>query len=171
MAVPTKLSRVAAVERAHTFVGVKEHPAGSNRGPQIDVWQKRTNGVVGYPWCGAFVYCMFADVGTRILAPLPALVQSWVDWAAAVGDTVTRPLRGDVVCFDWNRDNWHDHIGLVDRVLALRWSRKRFVGLIRTVEGNTSAGNDSNGGQVQVRLRWVNDKTVFVRIPGNVPNV
>jgi hypothetical protein len=72
-----------------------------------------------------------------------------------------------VICFDWDRNDWSDHIGLVDRVLALRWKSKVFVGYVRTIEGNTAAGNDSNGGQVQVRHRWVNDKTVFVRVPGN----
>ena len=159
--------REQAVQRARQFVGVKEHPPGSNRGPQIDKWQRRTNGVVGYPWCAAFVWCMFDDVGKRLPVPLPALVESWADWAAATGKVVSRPLRGDVICFDWDRNDWSDHIGLVDRVLALRWKSKVFVGLVRTVEGNTAAGNDSNGGQVQVRHRWVNDKTVFVRVPGN----
>lgn len=162
------LIRIAAVNRAKQFVGVKEHPPGSNRGPQIDKWQRRTNGVVGYPWCAAFVWCMFDDVGKRIPVPLPALVESWEKWADQTGKQVTRPFRGDVVCFDWDRNDWSDHIGFVDKVLALRWSGKRFVGFIRTVEGNTAAGNDSNGGQVQIRWRWVNDKTRFVRVPGSV---
>lgn len=164
--------REKAKIRAGQFIGVKEHPPGSNRGVQIDKWQKRTNGIVGYPWCGAFIYCMFRDVGTPI-SSLPsgaALVENWVKWARwgskAVAEVVTRPLRGDVVCFDWGVDGWRDHIGIVEKVLALRWRGGRFVGLIRSIEGNTSAGNDSNGGEVQRRWRWMNGSQVFIRIKG-----
>ena len=41
--------REQAVQRARQFVGVKEHPPGSNRGPQVDKWQRHTNRMVGYP--------------------------------------------------------------------------------------------------------------------------
>lgn len=164
-----RLARLAALDRARAFVGVKEHPYGSNKGPQIEKWQKRVNGLTGYPWCAAFLWCMFDDVGKRLTIPGPALVENWDRWADQNGRLVSRPLKGDVICYDWNRDNWSDHIGIVDKVLALRWKGKVFVGCVRAIEGNTSAGNDSNGGQVQVRTRWLNDKTKFVRIPGTVP--
>ena len=111
---------------------------------------------------------MLEDVGLKVAVPGSALVENWDRWAQKHGTIVARPFRGDVVCYDWNRDDWSDHIGFVDRVLALSWSRgKRFVGLIRTVEGNTSTdkkGDQSNSGCVAVRLRWVNDKTIFVRL-------
>lgn len=163
------LFRLAALDQAKKWVGVKEHPAGSNRGPQIDQWQKRTNGATGYPWCAAFLFCMFDDVGLnlkRVGLRLPSFVQDWVRWARERGYVVERPLKGDVVCFDWDSDRVRDHIGIVDKVLALRWRNKKFVGYIRTIEGNTAVGNDSNGGQVMVRWRWVNSATVFVRVPG-----
>ncbi|MBM4418817.1 MAG: CHAP domain-containing protein [Chloroflexi bacterium] len=180
-----KLARVAAVERACTFVGLTEDPAGSNTGPrsgkwneQINRWQKATNGVTGYAWCAAMQNCMLLDVGVsvhRLGLDLPSYVPSWVKWARARGYDVRRPLRGDHVCFDWQQDGTHDHIGIVDRVLALRWSKSgRFVGLIRTVEGNTSfgwKGSQSNGGCVARRWRWVNASTVFIRVPGFVPEV
>jgi hypothetical protein len=151
---------VKALERAKKYVGVKENPPGSNHGPLIDQWQRRTNGVTGYPWCAAFVWCMFDDVGKKVSIPGPALVENWVTHLPHV----ERPFKGDVVCYDWDSNGWSDHIGLVDKVLALRWKSGKFTGWVRTIEGNTSGGNDSNGGQVQVRWRWVNDKTVFIRL-------
>lgn len=162
---------IRLVERAKQFVGVKEHPPGSNRGPYnkklrggIDNWCMRAAGVLGYPWCAAFVCAMSEDVGYRITEPYRAGVEQLERWAQRVGKIVARPLRGDLVCYDWDRNDWMDHVGIVDRVLALKWRGGRFVGFVRTVEGNTSAGNNSNGGQVQIRYRWVNDKTRFIRL-------
>lgn len=158
--------REKALAHAATFIGVKEHPPGSNHGTQIDVWQKRTNGITGYPWCAAFVYCMFSDVNKKVDVPGPALVENWVKWARQKGYEVLRPLKGDVICYDWEPNGWRDHIGFVEKVLALRWNKsKRFIGWVRTIEGNTAGGNDSNGGEVQRRWRWVNGAEVFVRVP------
>lgn len=159
--------RLRALKRARQYVGVKEHPPGSNHGPKIDDWCWRTNGLRGgYPWCAAFLWCMFDDVGLRLRFDGPALVENWVRWGRTKKYVVTRPFRGDVCCFDWDANGWRDHIGIVDRVLAVRWRGGRFVGWVRSVEGNTAAGNDSNGGQVQVRWRWVNGSQVYLRIPG-----
>lgn len=169
------MKRHLALSRATRFLGFKEESADSNQGPYdptlqggISYWQRRTNGVTGYPWCAAFVYNMFLDVHVDLKErglKLPSWVVDWVRWGRASGYEVLRPLKGDVVCFDWNEDQTRDHMGFVEKVLALRWRGKRFVGYIRTIEGNTAAGNDSNGGQVQRRWRWVNSSTVFLRIP------
>jgi hypothetical protein len=43
----------AALEWAASMVGVKESPAGSNRGKLIDQWQRLCE-FLGGPWCGAF---------------------------------------------------------------------------------------------------------------------
>jgi hypothetical protein len=52
-----------------------------------------------------------------------------------------------LVFFDWNKDGKFDHIGIF-----VRWiDQGRDV--FETIEGNTSAGNDSDGGQVQRRER------------------
>lgn len=155
---------IRLVERAKKFVGVKEHPAGSNRGPYIDGWCRRANGQVGYPWCAAFACAMSEDAGYRIPLPTRASVGFLAAWAEQVGKTVDRPLRGDLICYRWDSDNWPDHIGIIDRVLAIRWRGRAFVGLVRTVEGNTSAGNDANGGQVQIRYRWLDGRCVFIRL-------
>jgi hypothetical protein len=160
----TKPTRIRALEKAVTQIGVKEYPAGSNWGLQVSAYLRAAGVTFPAPWCAAFVTWCFKRVGYNTGVLYPASVESWVQWAPRVGYAVHRPLRGDVVCYDWGTDNWYDHIGFVEKVLALRWSAGRFVGLVRTVEGNTSVGNDSNGGQVMRRWRWIH-RAQFVRIP------
>ena len=162
---------VRLVNRAKKFIGVKEHPAGSNRGPYIDGWNMRAAGTVGFAWCASFVCAMSEDCGFKIPEPRRAAVEYLEQWAKKVGKIVARPLRGDLVCYDWDRNDWMDHVGIVDRVLALKWRGGRFVGYVRTVEGNTSYGNNSNGGEVMIRYRWVNDKTKFIRLLPRHPKI
>jgi len=173
-----KALRYRALERATKWLGVKEHPANSNRGPDlpprgtppkkggIDLWCRRANGLVGYPWCSAFLCAMYSDEGYVIPDPRRASVGFFEAWARRVGYLVTRPFKGDVICYRFDADNWPDHIGFVEKVLALRWRNGKFVGFVRTIEGNTSFGNDANGGQVQRRWRWLDGRQQFVRIPG-----
>lgn len=163
--------REAALRRAQTFVGVTEHPAGSNRGPRIDEWNMDACGMVGVYWCASFVHGMYQDVGLKL--PGGASVGAIRSWAAGLGDIVKRPRRGDLVCFEFGEGAYayDDHIGIVERCLALRWSGDKFTGWMQTIEGNTSsgvAGSQSNGGGVFRRRRWVRGiGAQFVRVPGN----
>lgn len=163
--------RARNVDHAKTYVGVKEEPAGSNLGPQsgrfahiIEKWQRWANGLTGYPWCSAFV-CGVVREASGLIVPDPrrASVGFLEAWAKSVGLLVLRPYRGDLVCYRFDADNWPDHIGFVDKVLAVRWNGALFAGWIRTIEGNTSAGNNANGGQVQVRYRWCR-RVTFIRL-------
>jgi hypothetical protein len=126
--------RIRALDKAATYVGVKEQPAGSNRGPNIDRWCKWANGLTGYPWCAAFACGMVRE---------------------ACGLIVPTPKR--------DNDSWPDHIGLVTKVVEIDWQGRYFTGAVKTIEGNTSAGDDANGGQVQVRYR-ANVRAAFIRI-------
>jgi hypothetical protein len=49
-----------------------------------------------------------------------------------------------------------DHIGIVEEYLG--------GGKFRAIEGNTSIGNDSNGGQVMRRLRYLTQVNGFGRV-------
>lgn len=163
--------RAKIVDHAKIYVGVHEEPAGSNLGPQhppyphiIEKWQKWANGLTGYPWCSAFVCGMIREVtGLAVPEPRKASVGFLEKWAESLGLLVTRPLRGDIVCYRFNSDNWPDHVGFVDKVLAVKWLGGSFAGTIRTVEGNTSAGNDANGGAVQIRYRSAS-RCKFIRL-------
>jgi Putative peptidoglycan binding domain/CHAP domain len=57
-----------------------------------------------------------------------------------------KPQVGAIVLFDWDGDGTSDHIGFVERVIN--------PSEVITIEGNTSATNNSNGGQVQRRSRF-----------------
>src|SRR5574337_552714 len=165
-----------AVIYAQAFVGVSEQPPGSNHGPPlvrqdvngvvrqggIDFWCKTANGIPGgYPWCSAFATTAFKMAGRVIGDPRRASVGFFEAWASKHGYLVTRPYRGDLVCYRFDADNWPDHIGIVQKVLRLPRLGTPF--LIRTVEGNTSMSSNDNGGKVMVRTRWAY-RCKFVRI-------
>ena len=50
------------VATAERYVGVRETPDGSNRGPKIDEWQ-RQYGLLGQPWCAMFVGGIYKEAG------------------------------------------------------------------------------------------------------------
>lgn len=152
--------RLRALERSARYLGVHEEPPGSNRGRDIDRWCLWANGVLGEAWCAAFACGMIREAcGLIVPTPNRAGVEYLRRWAEASGELLkpgTRPRRGDWILYDWNADRWYDHIGIVERVLAVRWSGGRFVGTVRTIEGNTGDA---------VRRKWRTCSNVaFVRV-------
>lgn len=84
------------------------------------------------PWCAIFQWFLFHALGADSLyyggkktAYVPAL------WSAAksAGMTSRDPRPGDLVCYDWNKNNAPDHVGLVVSVTG---------STIHTIEGNVS---------------------------------
>jgi len=63
--------------------------------------------------------------------------------------------RGDIVLFDFNHNGTSDHTGIVVSVNK--------DGTITTIEGNTSTGNNCNGGAVMRRTRVKGNVNYFVR--------
>ena len=144
-----------ALTEAKKHIGVKESPAGSNR-VKFSAWY----GIIG-PWCAMFVTYCFDTQGSKAFvkgsryAYVPAIV------AAARGGgrglaIVTAPKPGDLVCFDWDHDRTADHVGIFEK-----WNSD---GTFSCIEGNTSEGNNSNGGQVMRRSRQRNLVQAFVRV-------
>jgi Putative peptidoglycan binding domain/CHAP domain len=100
-----------------------------------------------YNWCAAFVtYCCrqveieIPDVPEEFWATM-ALVESWKHWAKKKGywypKGIITPEHGDIVVFDWQRNNSQlDHIGII---------RNFQIGssVIQTSEGNHSDANMS----------------------------
>lgn len=163
--------RLRVLARATTYVGVREKPPGSNRGTLIDAWNQLANVPAGSPYCDAFVHAMHHAEGYELGSPKAddAYCPATLAMCQRNGWEVKRPYRGDLVFYDWNSDGVADHVGVIDRVLALRWRGGRFVGLLRAVEANTSSGlsgSQSDGDGVYRRTRWVNASTRFVRVPG-----
>jgi hypothetical protein len=146
--------REKALAEARKHLGVTESPAGSNI-----VLFSRWYGLTG-PWCAMFVTYCHVKAGSKAFAKssryayVPYIVAD--ARAGRNGLHVTRePKPGDVVCFDWQGDGVHDHVGLF---------RAGNPGTFETIEGNTAVGNDSNGGEVMERHRDSSSRPVFVRV-------
>ncbi|WP_312281967.1 CHAP domain-containing protein [Oscillibacter sp.] len=116
-----------------------ESPVGSNC-TKYGKWY----GLDGNPWCMMFVQWCCAQAGVALpmrTASCGALMRA----AQAAGCWVTGDYcPGDVVIYDFPGGSATDHTGIVESVTA--------SGVI-AIEGNTGAGNDANGGQVQRRTR------------------
>ncbi len=110
-------------------------------------------------WCGTFVSYCFDRAGS----PLGridflrgfASCQYAVDHVSRWGRIVTVPQPGDVVFFDWNGDGRFDHAGIFIEDLG--------KGLFRIIEGNTSIGNNSDGGEVMIRSDRKYKMAIFIR--------
>ena len=124
-------------------VGYKESPAGSNR-TKYGRWY----GMDGQPWCAMFVSYCFYNTGLPLSATTPkgfAYCPYGVKWFKNKGWWHTTPRVGDVVFYDWGGDGVSNHVGIVERT--------NLDGSIVAIEGNTSVGSNSNGGQVMRRTR------------------
>ena len=156
-----KTTRRKALDAAEKYIGVKESPAGSNH-TKFGVWY----GVDLQPWCAIFAtYCYEVDAGGspsfvrgNNYAYVPYIVQDARNNRNGLHVT-SAPISGDLVCFDWGRDGTYDHVGMFDYWIDGPG------GSFSSVEGNTSVGNNSNGGEVMRRTRRISEQnTVFVRV-------
>lgn len=149
--------REAAYKRALTQLGVKENPAGSNR-----VLYSYWYGIIG-SWCAMFVTWNFVySLSKRFKrGSYYAYVPYIVDDARAGRNGLhltSNPVRGDVVCFDWNRDGTADHTGIFEA-----WT-DRVNGRFTSIEGNTSGRDWSNGGEVLRQSRFTYQVQAFVHV-------
>lgn len=136
--------RALVLKWAESQLGVIEWPTGSNKVKYNDWYYGREVSGAAYPWCMAFVQWVFAQAGAKLPART-ASCGAMMRAAQAAGCWVTGDYRpGDVVIYDFPGGAATDHTGIVESVTA--------SGVI-AIEGNTGAGNDANGGQVQRRTR------------------
>ena len=138
--------------------GVKESPAGSNN-VKYNTWiyGKEVSGKE-YPWCGAFCSWVYDQAGMRIKGG--GLLKGFVGCPYAVanvkkwGTIVTKPLEGDLAFFDWQGDGKFDHVGI--------FQEHYDTGEFWSIEGNTSASNASDGGEVGIMKRKYKN-CIFIR--------
>lgn len=132
-------TREAVLQIARWQLGVLETPAGSNRQKYGEAY-----GLNGAAWCMIFVWWVFREAGFNLkkTASCTELSNAY----RAAGQWVTKDLKpGDIAMFDFSgRKTKTEHCGIVVEVNA---------GSIVTIEGNTAAGNDCNGGAVMRRTR------------------
>lgn len=126
---------------AASQLGTKEQPANSNR-VKYGAWY----GMNGQPWCDMFVSWCANEVGALDICGKFAYTPSHANFFKQRGGWIDRngtAHAGDFVFFA--NKGTICHIGIVERVLG--------GGKFQTIEGNTSAGNNANGGEVQRRTR------------------
>jgi len=127
---------------AQSQLGYKEQPAGSNH-TKSGAWY----GMNGQPWCAMFASWCFDQIGALdLVGGKFAYTPSWAAWAKANGcwlDREEKPQPGDLVFFA--NSVRICHVGIV--------TRRNGTSSVSTIEGNTSAGSNANGGQVQARTR------------------
>jgi peptidoglycan hydrolase-like protein with peptidoglycan-binding domain len=149
-------------------LGMREQPANSNRCPITQEF-----GLVG-PWCMMAVSLAFKHGAGLILGeqtPHPwafwtgrgfAYVPAFEAWAKSRGywQGRTTPRRGDVACYLFGH-NEPVHVGIVERYVG--------GGQFDALEGNTGLGNDSNGGELMRRRRYVSQVSGFARVSRRQP--
>lgn len=128
-------------------IGVTEVPFNSNKS-KYGQWF----GLDGVAWCGMFVSWCFDKAGFPLgnigyLKGFAGCQTAFIYYTKS-GEITTNPQAGDIVLFDWNGDKRYDHVGIF-----VSWQKKGVS--FNTIEGNTSATNQSNGGCVMDRVRNV----------------
>ncbi|MGI6117847.1 MAG: CHAP domain-containing protein [Bilifractor sp.] len=138
------------VAKAESYVGVKESPRNSNNVIfNTDFYGHAVSGSA-YKWCAAFVWDIFRMCdASDLFGPKTAGVAYFEAHTPAKQVGIHDGQMGDIVTFDWKRDGHPDHIGII--------KSRNSDGSYNTIEGNTSYGNNSNGGEVMVRRRYVNN--------------
>jgi hypothetical protein len=146
---------------------------GNNLGPYVQQIQRLGSELApgAWPWCAATTSWAYRCAGWKSWAAFvrthhEAWVPAWVD-AARQGRygmsivSARAARRGDAICFDWQADKTHDHIGLIR-------SRPNVATLnVRTVEGNTSpgtVGSQDDGGGLWLRTRNAAAPQLLIRI-------
>lgn len=157
------MSRSKVLATAKAELGVTESPAGSNN-TKYGEWYNLN----GQKWCAIFVSWVF----NKAAVPLGNIqsakgihhCQSAHNYYKSKGLLTTAPEPGDIVIYDWEGNGYADHIGIF-----IRWKNSQKT-LLDAYEGNTSQGNNSDGGRVMLRERSLNIVKSFVN-PGVYTNV
>jgi hypothetical protein len=151
---PTAIAlRIKALEVSQ--LGVAEVPLGSNRGPQVAIYQRAT-GAYGLAWCVSFQQWSFLTGGYGTFAYDTASVYYAVDWAQPRGLLRAQPKVGAIVAFIDYDSAGHRIPGTGHMGYVVKTTASGFVYV---------AGNDGNA----VREHFLPNGTrshVFIYLPG-----
>ena len=134
---------------AASQIGVFESPPNSNNVKYNTMYY---GGKVNNPslaWCCTFVWWLFKESGGPALfygGSKTASCTTLMNYHASKGQVVYKDFKpGDLALFNWKGEKHiAQHIGVIESVKK---------GAVVTIEGNTSTGNDTNGGTVMRRER------------------
>lgn len=134
---------VDLVRRTIASVGVCEAPLGSNRGLEVDEWNRRAGAAPASFWCASFAAAMWRDAGlpTAGRGRDPSCDQLMA-WAKATGRWSARPALGAITFYG---PVPHDaqHVAIVVRTSPA----------LLVVGGNERLGAASSRNGVAVQLR------------------
>src|ERR1035437_1839730 len=139
-------------------IDTKEIPPNSNM-TKYGKWF----GVNGVPWCGIFVSFCYA-MANKALGNIGysrgyAGCSTMYVYASGKGWITDKPVAGDIILYSWKKNKVFDHTGIFIEMLP--------NGFVSAIEGNTSVGNESDGGQVMKRMRDIGTCT-FIHPPQNI---
>lgn len=132
-------------------IGTQEQPPDSNRVKYNTAFYGKEVSGSAYPWCCAFIWWLFGQVGRPELffgGKKTASCTTLYQYYRKLGQTIPpeQAQPGDLVfyVFDGNSNGIMNHIGLCERSAN---------GSVTTIDGNTGTQSDANGGAVMRRTR------------------
>ena len=131
-------------------VGITEYPPGSNKVKYNTEYYGRVVSGSAYAWCCAFIWWLFKMVGASHLfygGKKTASCTTLMNYYKKKGQFSQTPRVGSLVFFNWGKGTIAKHIGIIIKINS--------DGSLKTIEGNTSVSNDSNGGEVMIRTRYM----------------
>ncbi|MCL2409435.1 MAG: CHAP domain-containing protein [Oscillospiraceae bacterium] len=143
----SQAAKIIATARGH--LGTRESPPHSNNVRFNTAYYGRAVSGPAFPWCVVFVWYVFREAGLSHLffgGERTASCGALVTFARRHGLFRTSGFEsGDLVFFDWSgRRTTAQHMGIITEVRQ---------SAVVSIEGNTSIGNDSDGGEVMERTR------------------
>lgn len=142
----TKTTASEVIKKARSYIGIAEKP-NNDVIFNTAYYGHAVNGSA-YPWCCVFVWYVFKQVGASELfynGQKTAYCPTLMSWFQSKGKLFNKPEVGDVVFFNFSGKKVANHVGIVSEVLS--------GNKIKSIEGNTSSSNQTNGGQVEEKVR------------------
>jgi len=137
------------------MVGIREQPLGSNRGPEVDRFNRSANTALGSPWCASVAHFGYEQNG---IPGRGAYSPSWFSKSRVIPSAGVQP--GDIGLVYFPAKGRYAHV--VACVEAVRRNPAGRVTEVVTLEGNTNAQGSREGDQFARRIRAA-DTLTFVR--------
>lgn len=132
------------VQKALSQVGIRETPANSNRGADVEKYLASIGLGGGYAWCMAFVYWCIKEAAKELNLPHPLYKTGGVlmQWSQRPQLRTQNPAPGYIFIIDHGRGR--GHAGIVETVTDAA---------INTIEGNSNIEGSREGDGVYRRTR------------------
>lgn len=136
------------LELARSQIGITEYPANSNNVKYNTAYYGHAVNGKNYAWCAVFVWWLFKTAGASNLyfgGDKTASCTTLMKYYKAIGRLVTDYKPGDIVFYQFDKDSYADHVGVIEN------TEKDYI---TAIEGNTSErGSQTNGGAVLRKRR------------------